>query len=422
MKINKSKLVESVLKEEDLETKLDSIPETDIVDVDDTKEIVIAADIVQGGEENDVKINPEEAVKEAEIVKEVADLIVNPYGTAKPSAIERSLQRSLNQALRNRRAGIDRDYPNVLLYGLAGFGKTSIVEKFCKDHNIFMFECDAKTLDTATVGGIPYPTKNKKGETIQKPISSEYWEGLNAPNVILFLDELNRAKYDIIGTLLTLINNHKLPMTHEDPVTGETLTVKKYPNILFTVTAINPASDIFDNVVELDPAVVSRHGAIIKVGPNIPDFYKHIKDLYSAILAVPTLVGEDRAVFEGQFNLATALLNDRSFEFDSADDVRNIYLKTAQGMDKDDLGNYLNYRTFLNLIMRCDGTKADFLDIINHESHLQTSKRAMYKNILSTYTDKVTTGNQLFTSAQVTRSAKTRSETEKILDDFLNSL
>ena len=91
-------------------------------------------------------------------------------------------------------------------------------------------------------------------------------------------------------------------------------------------------------------------------------------------------------------------------------------------MDKDDLGNYLNYRTFLNLIMRCDGTKADLLDIINNESHLQTSKKAMYKNILATYTDKVTTGNQLFTTAQVTRSAKTRSETEKILDDFLHSL
>ena len=66
-------------------------------------------------------------------------------------------------------------FQNVLIYGLAGFGKTAKVKQFCREHNLNLFECDAKSLDIATVGGIPYPkTDPKTGEITQSPIGSRY--------------------------------------------------------------------------------------------------------------------------------------------------------------------------------------------------------------------------------------------------------
>lgn len=144
------------------------------VEVDDATTDELVADMAQGAVDTGTAIDPVKAEKEAEVVEKVAELIRNPYGTARPNKIERVLQRSLDAALDNKEIGMNANFQNVIIYGLAGFGKTSIVEKFCKDHNLNMFECDAKNLDPATVGGIPYPIKKDTGEITQAPISSEY--------------------------------------------------------------------------------------------------------------------------------------------------------------------------------------------------------------------------------------------------------
>jgi predicted outer membrane repeat protein len=65
---------------------------------------------------------------------------------------------------------------------MAGFGKTAVVKQFCKEHRINLFECDAKSLDLATVGGIPYPVKDASGKWTQRPIASSYWDALFEDN------------------------------------------------------------------------------------------------------------------------------------------------------------------------------------------------------------------------------------------------
>ena len=54
--------------------------------------------------------------------------IVDPYGTAATSKIEKVLQRALRSTLRKRYSNIDEP-SNVLLYGSAGAGKTAIVRE-----------------------------------------------------------------------------------------------------------------------------------------------------------------------------------------------------------------------------------------------------------------------------------------------------
>ena len=308
-------------------------------------------------------------------------------------------------------------FQNVIIYGLAGFGKTAKVKQFCKDHKLNLFECDAKSLDIATVGGIPYPKLDPTtGEYTQAPIGSKYWDGLNKPNTVLYLDELNRTGPAVRGSLLTLINEHTLPMYSEDPKTGETRNVKYFPNILFTVISINPADDIFQDAEDLDPAMISRNAAVIEQGPDIRDFLSHLTRTYTAIENNDKLAPERKVKYMGQFELAKALLTDRSFCFDAADDVRDIYY------DKSRIGNYLNYRSFYSVLRRCDGTKKHFLQVLSYSGFSKT-KIAMFKNILATYTDKVTVGNMLFNkNTSSVRVKKAAQEVAMALDQLEKEL
>jgi len=360
----------------------------------------------------------EDAIEtEAERVWEVADLIVNPYGTAKPGKIKRVLQRALDAALRNRKNGITSDYPNVLIYGLAGFGKTAIVQSFCDEHHLNMKECDTKNLDAATVGGIPYPKQDaESGEWKQMPIASRYWDDLDRANTVLFLDELNRSNGRVRGSLLTLINNHKLPITKEDPKTGKVSNMKTFDNLLFSVIAINPADDVFPDNEPLDPAMISRNPQVIEQGPDVKEFLMHLKTVYTAIENNPYLDPAEKEIYAGQYAIAEKLLLDKSFAFDDADDVRRIFLDARR------IGNYLNYRTFLSILLLSNGKKADYLECVA-DSGLQDSKVQMIKNILATYTDKVTTGNNIFTKpVDPNRSAKAAAQVTDLLNDFRDSL
>lgn len=391
----------------------------DEAELDTASKDEIAADIQAGADEADLEIEDEAAKEEAQIVKNLAKIIRNPYGTGRLSQVERVLQDSLNAAMDDIEDGLVEKgaFQNVIIYGLAGFGKTAKVKEFCKTHNLNLFECDAKSLDIATVGGIPYPkTDPKTGEVTQSPIGSRYWDGLNEPNTVLYLDELNRTSGGVRGSLLTLINEHTLPMTIEDPKTGKVKNVKKFPNILFTVISINPADDIFQDAEDLDPAMISRNAAIIEQGPDIRDFLAHLTRTYTAIEQNPYLRPERKIKYMGQFELAKAILTDKSFSFDDADDVRAIYY------DKTRLGNYLNYRSFYSVLRRCDGTKKHYLSVLETSGFSKT-KVTMIKNILATYTDKVTTGNMLFNkNTSSVRTKKAAQEVAAALDQLEREL
>lgn len=379
----------------------------------------IADDIQDGAEEADKFVEEDDAEEEAEVVKNLAKIIKNPYGTGRLSDVEKVLQRALNNAIESIEDGTTEmgAFPNVLIYGLAGFGKTAKVKAFCRQHNLNIFECDAKSLDIATVGGIPYPkTDPKTGEITQSPIGSRYWDGLNKPNTVLYLDELNRTGPAVRGSLLTLINEHTLPMTIEDPKTGEIKNVKHYPNILFTVVSINPADDIFQDNEDLDPAMISRHVSVIEQGPDIRDFLSHLTNVYTSIENNMYLKPERKVKYMGQFEIAKALLTAKGFEFDEADDVRAIYY------DKTRIGNYLNYRSFYSILRNCDGTKKDYLEALSF-SGLSKTKITMIKNILATYTDKVTVGNMLFNkNTSSVRTKKAAQEVAAALDQLEREL
>ncbi len=329
MKLNKSKavLVEDINQPEveddavieeaaELEEKKIELDIPDDFDIEDASrgdlarmiKAALAADVQAANPENkdasavntavDAVVNTADAkqaiAQNAAETAQAAELIVDPYGTAATSKIEKVLQRALKSTLRKQASNI-KEPSNVLLYGSAGAGKTAIVRQWCAAHNINMFDCKASSLDIATVGGIPYPTKDKNGRYTQKPIASSYWDDLFKPNTVLFLDEFNRANSNVRGTLLSLINEKELPMSTEG-ADGKVKNKHRFDNILFTIVAINPAGAVFEDVDSLDLAEISRFAAKVKVKLDPKELLIHINRVYDGVLSNPLILDTDRAV------------------------------------------------------------------------------------------------------------------------------
>lgn len=431
MKLNKSKavLVEDINRPEfeddavieeaaELEEKKIELDIPDDFDIEDASrgdlarmiKAALAADVQAANPENkdaaavDAAISTPDTkqaiAQNAAEAAQAAELIVDPYGTAATSKIEKVLQRALKSTLRKRSSNIDEP-SNVLLYGSAGAGKTAIVREWCAAHNINMFDCKASSLDIATVGGIPYPTKDKNGRYTQKPIASSYWDDLFKPNTVLFLDEFNRANSNVRGTLLSLINERELPMSTEG-ADGKVKNKHKFDNILFTIVAINPAGAVFDDVESLDLAEISRFSSKVKVKLDPKELLVHINRVYDKVLSNPLILAEDRAIWEGQQNIANTLLSDKAFFFDEPDDEEKI---VQYNRDNGEVVGPLNYRSFFQTLLDSDGTKADYLAGLS--TALFTDARTkMIKNILANYTDKPLKGNSVFNSAQQKAAAQ----------------
>ena len=77
--------------------------------------------------------------------------------------------------------------------------------------------------------------------------------------------------------------------------------------------------------------------------------------------------------------------------------LEKIYQRQGKSIDQ-----YFNYRTFLLLLLRSDGTRNDYLDIIKNESSLSDDRIAEIENALRDYQDKPVVGNSVFTKNTAT--------------------
>lgn len=397
-----------------------------LADAKSNKQVANAVDDVVDTKDNSVDDKVAAAAEQvADDTWKAEDLIPGSEAAVGLNNGTGALNAALITAVRNKESGVDRDYPNIILSGLAGFGKTAMVKSFCKEHHLNLFECDAKSLDVATVGGIPYPKQDKDGALKQMPITSSYWDKLSLPNTVLFLDEFNRAQDNVAGTLLGLINNHDLPMTTKGK-DGKYSTMKHFDNILFTVIAINPASNVFANVAEFTPEKVSRGVFLYNIKPDRNELLTCLRKLYGQILANPYLDDKIHRVYEGQLNIAEALLTNSAFTFDDVNDVEKIH---NDNNSTGDLTQFLNYRSLTGALSACNGTKLNFLAQLFYY-RFSPAKQTMIKSILQSYADKTTKGNTVFSKAQqqaasiATAAQKNAAAvgTRKIVGDFMASL
>lgn len=142
---------------------------------------------------------------------------------------------------------------NIMLMGKHGIGKSQILEDFYskkgfKVVTLFLGQMS----DPGDIIGIPHKN-TKTGHTEFMP---PYWFPTDDTPVVLFLDELNRARPEVLQTIMDLALNRKLA--------GRSL-----PQGSRIISAVNNGEEY--QLTDLDPALVSRFN-IYEFVPSVNDW------------------------------------------------------------------------------------------------------------------------------------------------------
>ena len=129
---------------------------------------------------------------------------------------------------------------NIMLMGKHGIGKSQILEKYftakgSKVVTLFLGQMS----DPGDLIGIPH----KNEATGKTEFLPPYWFPTDSQPVVLFLDELNRARPEVLQTIMDLALNRKL-------------AGKSLPAGSRIISAVNNGDEY--QLTELDPALVSR--------------------------------------------------------------------------------------------------------------------------------------------------------------------
>lgn len=288
--------------------------------------------------------------------------------------IFRALDRALKRALLIQGKQLKRQYPNIMLHGEGGLGKTAMVSQWANRNNINLVNKKASTMDETDLGGAMSPSTERKG--IAQRLTTDDFDSLDKPRSVLFLDEYNRARPEVRTPLMELVNNHIIPDNRE--ASG----FRFLPNFLFTVAAINPDTKKHRyEVIPLDSAEMTRFSHI-DVVPIIKSFKSHIlKELKGELDAI----GDDEDFADliletkGKIKLAETILNSDEFRFDDTKQRDDDW--STPGYNKIPL----DYRSFEQAIMNSDGTKEGLLAVWKQNSN--NLRYDMIEDILENYVD-----------------------------------
>lgn len=142
---------------------------------------------------------------------------------------------------------------NIMLMGKHGIGKSQILENFfskkgCKVVPLFLGQMS----DPGDIIGIPH----KNEATGHTEFMPPYWFPTDDTPVVLFLDELNRARPEVLQTIMDLALNR-------------TLAGRSLPKGSRIISAVNCGEEY--QLTDLDPALVSRFN-IYEFVPSVQDW------------------------------------------------------------------------------------------------------------------------------------------------------
>lgn len=142
---------------------------------------------------------------------------------------------------------------NIMLVGKHGIGKSRILEDFFaasgeKVVTLFLGQMS----DPGDLIGLPHLDESTGRTDFMLP----YWFPVDGKPIVLFLDELNRARPEVLQTVMDLTLNRKL-------------AGKSLPEGSRIISAVNGGSEY--QLTELDPALVSRFN-IYEFAPSVEDW------------------------------------------------------------------------------------------------------------------------------------------------------
>ena len=133
---------------------------------------------------------------------------------------------------------------NIMLVGNHGIGKSEILTEFFREKGMPVVALFlGQMADPGDLIGLP----NKDEKTGKTDFMPPYWFPVDGKPIVLFLDELNRARPEILQTVMDLALNRKL-------------AGKLLPEGSRIISAVN-AGDQYQ-LTDLDPALVSRFNIV----------------------------------------------------------------------------------------------------------------------------------------------------------------
>lgn len=136
---------------------------------------------------------------------------------------------------------------NIMLIGKHGIGKSEILTAHFKEQGMKVVTLFLGQMsDPGDIIGLPsrVETKDHQGHvTSQTDFTPPYWFPIDGQPIVLFLDELNRARPEILQTVMDLTLNRKL-------------AGKALPEGSHVIAAVNDGEEY--QLTDLDPALVSR--------------------------------------------------------------------------------------------------------------------------------------------------------------------
>ena len=291
-----------------------------------------------------------------------------------PSELTDKLDDCLSNAMAAHASGT-HDGVDLLVCGLPGSGKTGITKQWAKDRGVNLFYLNAKNDDLgAILNGFPVDSietddDGKEVHKVKRSFSTAL-DGLDEPNSVLFLDEFNRAAPKLRASLLTLINEHTVEGPNKDGT-------REFKNLLFTVACINPSVPTDPGAMDLNDAEMSRFVDTMDWDSKADDAIRYINFHLNKLLGNLDTKDDNYSFFYVRFNkiknLANALINDPRFEFDSRNDLLDLF---------NDKAKMLNQRSITDALMSHGYNKNKFLSWVDKYSKFLDKDKEMIHEIL----------------------------------------
>ena len=133
---------------------------------------------------------------------------------------------------------------NLMLVGNHGIGKSEILTEYFSGKGMKVVPLFLGQMsDPGALIGIP----NRNNTTGKTEFMPPYWFPLDGKPIVLFLDELNRARPEVLQTIMDLALNR-------------TLAGRKLPDGSRIISAVNDGDQY--QLTDLDPALVSRFNVV----------------------------------------------------------------------------------------------------------------------------------------------------------------
>lgn len=296
-----------------------------------------------------------------------------------PSELTDKLDDCLANAMANHASGTS-DGVDLLITGLPGSGKTGITKQWAKDRGVNLFYLNAKNDDLgAILNGFPVDTveKDANGNDVHRVTRSfsKSLDALDKEKSVLFLDEFNRAAPKLRAVLLSLINEHVVDGDGPDGF-------RHFDNLLFTVACINPSVPTDPGAMDLNDAEMSRFVDTMDWDSKTEDAQRYINFHVSKLIKALDPADENYSFFYVRYNkilnLTNALLGDYRFEFDSRDDLLDLF---------NDKAKMLNQRAITDALMAHGYNKSKFLNWVDKYSKFLEKDKTMIHDILDSYVE-----------------------------------